>query len=263
MSAGTGTVALSLGLCLCAGQLIATPAASAAAVTPITAVAAAAKAKPKVSASYSARSVKRGGKIAITMTLIDPKTGKKSVSGWVRLQTKVNGKWKTWDRKRANAGTVKFTDKPGATAYFRTSFEGAVGATPYAAVASTPVKITVKSSSGERILAEAKKHRGAGYSFGASGPNRFDCSGYTKYVYKKAIGKKLPHSANSQQHYGKAVSKSNKKVGDLLIFRNGSHGYHAGIYAGGGYMYDSPKPGASVGKHKIWSNSYVVRRLAA
>ncbi|GGQ52023.1 hypothetical protein GCM10010166_21200 [Couchioplanes caeruleus subsp. azureus] len=259
MSAGTGTVALSLGLCLCAGQLIATPAASAATTPVVTAVAATKPVKPRVSASYDRRTVSWGSKVRVTTKLIDPRSGKKLTKGWVRLQSKVGGKWKTWDRRRNTTGTVTFLTKPGGTMVFRTSYEGQAGVAPGA---TGGVKITVKFG-GAKILAEAKKHRGARYSFGASGPNRFDCSGYTKYVYKKAVGKKLPHSANSQQRYGKAVSKSNKQVGDLLIFRNGSHGYHAGIYAGGGYMYDSPRPGMTVGKHKIWSNNYVVRRIAA
>jgi cell wall-associated NlpC family hydrolase len=51
------------------------------------------------------------------------------------------------------------------------------------------------------------------------------------------------------------------RPGDLIFFRSGTHAYHAGIYAGGGYMYDAPRPGRTVGKHKIWSRNYVVRRL--
>ena len=81
-----------------------------------------------------------------------------------------------------------------------------------APVASGSIRITVKAN-GAKVLAEAKKHKGALYKFGAAGPKRFDCSGYTMYVYKKAAGKKLPHKANSQQKYGKAVSKGNKKAG--------------------------------------------------
>ncbi|OJF11917.1 cell wall-associated NlpC family hydrolase [Couchioplanes caeruleus] len=259
MSAGTGTVALSLGLCLCAGQLIATPAASAAAAPVVTTVTAAKPVKPRISSSWSARKVNWGTKVRVTTKLINPKTGKKVVGGWVRLQTHQNGKWKTWLKSRNTSGAVTFATAPHETRWFRTAFGGAGGVT---AATTRPTKIHIRSS-GARILAEAKKHRGAAYAYGAEGPRRFDCSGYTKYVYKKATGKKLPHSANSQQYYGKKVSKSSKQVGDLIVFRNGSHGYHAGIYAGGGYMYDSPRPGMSVGKHKIWSNNYVVRRIAA
>jgi len=112
-----------------------------------------------------------------------------------------------------------------------------------------------------KVLAEAKSHTGALYKFAAAGPKRFDCSGFTMYVYKKAAGKSLPHKANSQQHYGKAVSQGAKQVGDLIVFRSGSYGYHAGIYAGGGYWYDSPHSGARVGKHKMYGSNYVVRRL--
>jgi cell wall-associated NlpC family hydrolase len=113
----------------------------------------------------------------------------------------------------------------------------------------------------QAVLSEAKKHTGKRYRFGASGPGAFDCSGYTKYVYKKALGKNLPHKANSQQRNGKAVSKKDARPGDLIVIRRGSYGYHVGVYAGGGYMYDSPRPGKKVDKRKIWSQSYVVRRL--
>jgi cell wall-associated NlpC family hydrolase len=114
-----------------------------------------------------------------------------------------------------------------------------------------------------RIIADARRHTGALYLFGAAGPSRFDCSGFTKYVYRQAIGKSLPHQANAQQHYGKAVSHSQMQVGDLIIFRSGSYGYHAGIYAGGGYMYDSPHTGARIGEHKIYGGNFVVRDLVA
>ena len=116
-------------------------------------------------------------------------------------------------------------------------------------------------SAGVRVLSEAAKHKGKPYRYGAAGPKRFDCSGYTLYVYKKALGKKLPHKANLQQRYGKAVSKANARPGDLIIVRSGSYGTHAGIYAGGGKMWSSPRKGKTVTKHKIWSRNYVVRRL--
>ncbi|WP_051167399.1 C40 family peptidase [Actinoplanes sp. N902-109] len=262
MSVGTGTAALSLGLCLCAGQLIATPAASAAPVVAVKA-AAAAKVTPKVTNSAT-RTITKGKSVKVTAKVVNPKTGKVVTKGSVRLQALRHGKWYTWTAHSVSSnGTVALTAKPGVTTWFRTQYTG-YGTFGYGT--SAGIKITVskpKVATGTKILNEAKKHTGALYKYGASGPSRFDCSGYTKYVYKKAVGKSLPHKANSQQKYGKAVSKGNKKVGDLIIMRSGSYGYHAGIYAGGGYMYDSPHSGARVGKHKIWSSNYVVRRLAA
>ncbi|BCJ45428.1 hypothetical protein GCM10010168_79640 [Actinoplanes ianthinogenes] len=263
---GAGTVALSLGLCLCAGQLIgASPAVASttqAASTTAGTAAAAAKVTPKLTASVNTRSLAWGSTLKVTAKVIDPRTGKVA-KGTVRLQAWRTNKWVTWDTETVKSGAVTLAARPtskgvGSGVYVRTLFTGS----GYNQAASTKVKISVKSS-GAKILAEAKKHKGALYLFGAAGPKRFDCSGFTKYVYKKAAGKNLPHKANSQQKYGKAVSKSHKRVGDLIVFRSGSYGYHAGIYAGGGYMYDSPHTGARVGKHKIYGSNYVVRRLVA
>ncbi|WIM98128.1 NlpC/P60 family protein [Actinoplanes oblitus] len=263
---GAGTIALSLGLCLCAGQLVgASPAAAsttpvASAVTATTA--AAAKAKPRLTASVNNRKLPWGSTLKLTAKVIDPRTGKVA-KGTVRLQAWRSSKWVTWDTKTVRNGAVTLAARPdqkgvGSSVYVRALFTGS----GYQQTASGKAKITLKAS-GAKILAEAKKHKGALYLFGAAGPKRFDCSGYTSYVYKKAAGKSLPHKANSQQKYGKAVSKSSKRVGDLIVFRSGSYGYHAGIYAGGGYMYDSPHTGARVGKHKIYGSNYVVRRLVA
>jgi len=258
VTTGTGTIALSLGLCLCAGQLVATPAASAAA--PVVTAAKAATVKPKITNSAT-RTIKKGKTVKVTAKVINPKTGKVVTKGSVRLQALRGGKWYTWTAKHLTSkGTVALTGKPGVTTWFRTQYTGSSG---LGWATSSGIKITVKSSAAARIIAEAKKHKGALYKFAAAGPKRFDCSGYTMYVYRKAVGKKLPHKANLQQKYGKAVSKSNKKVGDLIVFRSGSYGTHAGIYAGNGYVWDSPHSGARVGKHKIWGKNYVVRRLAA
>jgi cell wall-associated NlpC family hydrolase len=130
-----------------------------------------------------------------------------------------------------------------------------------AAYQAAQSKAAASKMAANRIMTEAAKHKGKRYKFGAAGPKRFDCSGYTMYVYKKAAGKKLPHKANLQQRYGKAVAKSQARPGDLIIIRSGTKGTHAGIYAGGGKMWAAPRTGKTVTKQKIWSKNYVVRRL--
>jgi cell wall-associated NlpC family hydrolase len=258
LSVGTGTAALSLGLCLCAGQLIAPTAASAA--TPIVTQAAVAKVKPTIRDSVNTSTVSLGSKVRVTTKVINPKTGKVVTSGRVRLQAYRKGKWQNWgSTKIGKNGYATQYGKPGVSGYFRTEY---FGNSAYTTAYAKRIYVKVQVNKGAKILAEAKKHTGALYKFAAAGPSRFDCSGYTMYVYKKAVGKSLPHKANSQQHYGKAVSKGSKKVGDLIVFRSGSYGYHAAIYAGNGYMYDSPHTGARVGKHKIYGSNYVVRRMA-
>jgi cell wall-associated NlpC family hydrolase len=71
----------------------------------------------------------------------------------------------------------------------------------------------------------------------------------------------LPHQADAQKSYGRAVSQAAALPGDLIVFLSGGYGYHAAIYAGDGYMYDAPHAGATVGKHKIFDSNLVFRRL--
>ncbi|GIE28619.1 hypothetical protein Ait01nite_016640 [Actinoplanes italicus] len=152
-----------------------------------------------------------------------------------------------------------------ATAAPQASTIAATWALPQTSVAVNRATVTVKAASakaaGVRVVSEASRHKGKKYKFGAAGPKRFDCSGFTMYVYKKAAGKKLPHKAHLQQRYGKAVAKANKRPGDLIVIRKGTRGTHAGIYAGGGKMWAAPRAGKTVTKQKIYAKNYVVRRL--
>ncbi|MFD1374342.1 C40 family peptidase [Actinoplanes sichuanensis] len=127
-------------------------------------------------------------------------------------------------------------------------------------VTATDVAIE-KEAAGDLVVTEAARHRGAPYRYGAVGPDRFDCSGFTMYVYRKTAGRKLPHKAHLQQRYGTAVGKADAHPGDLIIIRRGSYGTHAGIYAGDGTMWSAPRTGKTVTRQKIWSSNYVVRRL--
>jgi len=257
LSVGTGTAALSLGLCLCAGQLISTAPANAA--TPVVTSAASAKVTPKLGTTVSTHYLPWGSSVQVTAKLINPKTGKAVTSGSARLQYFSKNHWVNYKTVPVRSGVARAWAHPKTATYLRYKY---LGNSSYTTKTGITVLVRVRTS-GAAVLSEARSHTGALYKFAAAGPKRFDCSGFTKYVYKKAAGKSLPHKANSQQHYGSAVSKGSKRVGDLIIFRSGSYGYHAGIYAGNGYMYDSPHTGARVGKHKMYGSNYVVRRLVA
>ncbi len=88
---------------------------------------------------------------------------------------------------------------------------------------------------GESVVAFAKKYLGYKYVSGGASPSTgFDCSGFTSYVYKN-FGINLSRTSGAQASNGVAVSKSNLKVGDLVIFNNSSNSAigHVGIYIGG------------------------------
>ena len=112
---------------------------------------------------------------------------------------------------------------------------------------------------GAAAVQEASRHNGAPYAYGAAGPSRFDCSGFTMYVFSR-FGKRLPHSSSAQYNATRHIPNSAKQVGDLLFFHSSSGIGHVGIYAGGGRMWDAPKPGDHVRLRAIYSSDYSVGR---
>jgi cell wall-associated NlpC family hydrolase len=94
------------------------------------------------------------------------------------------------------------------------------------------------------VLARARSLIGHPYRYGASGPDAFDCSGFTSYVWR-AAGIELPHSSGAQYSSLPRVSTNSLQPGDLLFSGSGGVG-HVGLYIGGGQMIDSPETGRRV-----------------
>jgi cell wall-associated NlpC family hydrolase len=83
---------------------------------------------------------------------------------------------------------------------------------------------------------------GKPYSWGASGPSSFDCSGLTRHVYAQ-LGISLPHSSRAQYECGQHVDRDQLQPGDLVFFAHGGTISHVGIYAGGGDFIHAPRTG--------------------
>lgn len=111
----------------------------------------------------------------------------------------------------------------------------------------TQESTATNSSKGEEIVSYAKKFLGCKYVYGGSGPNTFDCSGFTMYVYKH-FGYSMGHSAVTQAGLGKYVSKSNLQPGDLVIFNDSANRSigHVGIYIGGGNFIHASSGGGRI-----------------
>jgi len=102
----------------------------------------------------------------------------------------------------------------------------------------------VSGSGGARTAVQwAYRELGKPYVWGAAGPDSFDCSGLTQYVWAKA-GVYLDHYTGSQWNEGRHVSQSELRPGDLVFF--GSDLHHVGIYIGHGDMIEAPHSGANV-----------------
>ncbi len=129
-------------------------------------------------------------------------------------------------------------------------------ATATPASLSTPKKTSTKSdASGEAIVASSKKYLGTPYVWGGSSRAGFDCSGLTSTVYREH-GISIPRTARKQAFGGKIISKSEAKVGDLVVFTQGNYG-HVGIYAGDGKIVDASRSRNQVVYRDIWTSKVI------
>lgn len=91
----------------------------------------------------------------------------------------------------------------------------------------------------QQLIEYARQYLGKPYVYAASGPDLFDCTGYTCYVFKN-FGINLPRSAYDQGYsdYGiKITDPSQLQPGDLVFFNtvdDGDLSDHSGIYLGNG-----------------------------
>ena len=153
------------------------------------------------------------------------------------LNTKVTGVAinadKTWIRLKNDSGTYGYVQA--------------------GSVATTPDSGSTDSATVNKVIALAKAQSGKPYVYGTTGPNSFDCSGFTYYVFKNAAGITLKRTSESQGYdssYTKISAISNLKVGDLVFFNTNSDDAdlcdHVGIYLGSGSFIHASSAGGKV-----------------
>lgn len=126
-----------------------------------------------------------------------------------------------------------------------------------------PATTTVPTSGkGTTVVETAKNYIGSKYVYGATGPNSFDCSGFTLYIFKQH-GVSLNRTAAAQYSNGVAVSRDQLQPGDLIMF--GKSGInHVGIYIGGGQIVHAANASRGVTTDTInsgyYNNNYVGAR---
>jgi len=113
------------------------------------------------------------------------------------------------------------------------------------------------SSIGSEIVAYAKSFLGCKYVWGANGPNCFDCSGFTKYIYAH-FGYSLNRTATGQLSNGVSVSRTQLQPGDLVFFKyqTSKPVSHVGIYIGGGQFIHASSTAGKVVIDTLASGHY-------
>ncbi len=155
------------------------------------------------------------------------------------------------------------------------SGEAPVMATPPQTSGKGAKTSTEATSSGktlsDKVVAYARKFLGVPYKLGASGPSRFDCSGYTTYVFKH-FGYTITPYTGAQFKEGRPVhGYADLQKGDLVFF--GKRGSvrdigHVGIvvsvdYNRGSFRFIHASTSGGVIESESTQSYYMMRYIGA
>ncbi|MBP3087985.1 hydrolase [Corynebacterium sp. sy017] len=99
------------------------------------------------------------------------------------------------------------------------------------------------SETAKAAVAAAMSKQGAPYSWGAIGPDAFDCSGLIYWSYQQA-GLTVPRTSQAQMAAGTPVSREELQPGDVVGYYPGAT--HVGMYIGDGMLIHASDYGIPV-----------------
>jgi cell wall-associated NlpC family hydrolase len=106
-----------------------------------------------------------------------------------------------------------------------------------------------------KVVAEAKKHIGQRYVWGAEGPKTFDCSGLVQYSYGR-FGYTTPRVSEDQFLKARLIPASRAVPGDLVFYHDTvGDVYHVGIYLSPGKTVAAIDEAEGVNYQTIWDPS--------
>ena len=109
-----------------------------------------------------------------------------------------------------------------------------------------------------------KKLQGSPYVWAEEGPNNFDCSGYTYYMYG-SMGITIPRVARNQAKVGKRIEMKDLQYGDLIFFATSKNSSkkitHVGMYLGDGWFTHASTIKHEVIYSNLFTSPYYKKRL--
>lgn len=151
----------------------------------------------------------------------------------------------------------------------RRSLPAGAGVVALAAVLSAafvvpePAAAASAISRGVRVAAVARAQVGDAYGLGGSGPSSFDCSGLVMFSFRRAVGRRLPHSAARLSGMGRPVARRHVRPGDVAYWGPRGAAWHVGVVVRRRPLrvVDAPFPGARVQVRRPWGGVRFVRLI--
>lgn len=101
------------------------------------------------------------------------------------------------------------------------------------------------------------------YKLGGFGSNGIDCSAFVQRAYKDNFNLTIPRTTRALSTYGKKVSRSSIKTGDIIFFKTGYNTRHVGVYLQhGDFMHASSSQGVIISNinDPYWKKRYWMTR---
>ena len=116
---------------------------------------------------------------------------------------------------------------------------------------------------GMRVAAVARAQVGARYGVNGAGPRVFDCSGLVRYSFRRAVGRRLPHSSAQLSAMGRPVARRHVRLGDVAYWGRRGYAYHVGIVVRVRpiRVVDAPYSDRRVQVRRSWSGVRYVRLI--
>ena len=132
---------------------------------------------------------------------------------------------------------------------------------PNYAISKPKVKYT---ASKENLQKMVKDLQGSPYVWAEEGPNNFDCSGFTYYMYG-SMGIEIPRVAREQAKKGTRIKSNELVYGDLIFFdterRRRGRITHVGMYLGDGWFTHASTVKYEIVYSNLNTSTYYKQRL--
>lgn len=132
---------------------------------------------------------------------------------------------------------------------------------PNYAIKKPTVKYTATKKNLDKMV---KELQGKPYVWAEEGPNNFDCSGFTYYMYG-SMGIEIPRVARDQAKKGKEIKASELVYGDLIFFdtdrKHKGKITHVGMYLGNGWFTHASTSKYEIVYSNLNTSTYYKKRL--